>query len=133
MKNILLILFYLHTSIILGQEVYFSPMTEYLQTGQKEIINRTISIGEGTIIIKTETDSGYDIQSLKILEKKVKPETIPPIIIYDCTSPDGFYPTLLFVPQRKEVSEILVIQPSLVTGLDEHFRFYIENKENLIH
>ena len=116
---------------ILGQEIYFSPMTEYLQTGQKEIINRTISIGEGTIIIKTETDSGYDIQTLKVLEKKVKHETTPPIIIYDCTSPDGFYPTLLFVPQRKEILEILVIQPSLVTGLDEHYRFHIAVNEGV--
>ena len=104
-------------------------MTENLQTGQKEIINRTITIGKETIIIKTQTSDGLDIQTLKILEKKVNQETIPPIVIYDCTSPDGAYPTLLFIPQREKITEILIIQPSIVDGRDEHFRFYIEAEE----
>lgn len=52
-------------------------MTENLKTGQKEIINRTISIGKEMIVIKTESNTGYDFQTLKILEKKVNQETIP--------------------------------------------------------
>jgi len=58
-------------------------------------------------------------------------ETNPPILIYDCTSPDGVCPTLIFIPQRKIITEILAIQPSLVDGSDEHFRFHIETRENL--
>lgn len=126
MKIVVSIILLLSTTLLMGQEVYLSPMTENLQTGQKEIINRTISIGEETIVIKTDTDFGYDVQTLKILSKKIKPKTKPPILIYECTSPDGIYPTLLLVPQRKDITEILVIQPSLVTDLDEHYRFYIE-------
>lgn len=72
MKIVVSIFLFLSTTLIMGQEVYFSPMTENLQTGQKEIIKRTISIGEETIVIKTETDFGYDVQTLKILSKKVK-------------------------------------------------------------
>jgi len=129
MKFILPIIFLFYTSFCLGQEIYHSPMTENLQTGQKEIIKRTITIGEETIVIKSETPVGLDIQTLKILEKKVNQEPIPPIIIYDCISPDGIYPTLLFIPQRKSISEILIIQPSIVDGSDEHFRFYIDKEE----
>ena len=129
MKFILPIIFLFYTSFCLGQEIYHSPMTENLQTGQKEIIKRTITIGEETIVIKTKTPEGLDVQTLKIIKKKVNQETIPPIVIYDCTSPDGVYPTLIFIPQREIISEILVIQPSLVDGNDEHFRFYIEDEE----
>ncbi len=132
MKIILPIVIFLYTSFLLGQEVYYSPVTENLQTGEKKIISRKISIGTQTIVIKTDTDSGYDIQTLKILEKKVNQETSPSIIIYDCTSPDGVYPTLIFIPQRKIITEILAIQPSLVDGSEEHFRFYIESEENHI-
>ena len=130
MKNIILIIFFLSLNAF-GQEVYFSPLTENLQTGQKELINRTITIDAGSIIIRTETKEGIDIQGLKILERKLNRETNPPILIYDCTSPDGVYPTLIFIPQRKIITEILAIQPSLVDGSDEHFRFYIETAENL--
>ena len=130
MKNIILIIFFLSLNAF-GQEVYFSPLTENLQTGQKELINRTITIDAGSIIIKTVTEDGVDIQGLKILERKLNRETNPPILIYDCTSSDGVYPTLIFIPQRKIITEILAIQPSLVDGSDEHFRFHIETRENL--
>jgi len=130
MKNIILIIFLLSLNAF-GQEVYFSPLTENLQTGQKELINRTITIDAGSIIIRTEIEKGIDIQVLKILERKLNRETSPPILNYDCTSPDEVYPTLIFIPQRKIITEILAIQPSLVDGSDEHFRFHIETKENL--
>lgn len=131
MKYSILIISFFISSLCSGQEIYFSPLTENLQTGNKESVNRTITIGQGQIIIKTEMNVGYDIQELKILEKKLNQETSPPILIYDCTSPDGVYPTLIFIPQRKIITEILAIQPSLVDGSDEHFRFHIETKENL--
>lgn len=132
MKNIILIIFLFSLNAI-GQEVYFSPLTENLQTGQKELINRTITIDAGSIIIKTEAEEGVDIQVLKILERKFNRDTNPPILIYDCTSPDGIYPTIILIPQRKITAEILAIQPSLIDGLDEQFRFHIEIKENLSH
>lgn len=104
-------------------------MTENLKTGEKELINRTIHIGNGIILIKTHTPEGLDVQTLKVVEKKVNQETQPPIIIYDCTSADDVYPTRIFIPLQEQISEILVIQPSLIDGSDEHFRFYIEAKE----
>ncbi len=130
MKNLILLTFFLSLTTY-GQKVYFSPLTENLQTGQKELINRTIAIDEGSIIIKTEIEEGFDIQVLKMLEREFKRETNPPILIYDCISPDGVYPTIIFIPQRKIITEILAIQPSLVDGSDEHFRFHIESRENL--
>ena len=131
MKTLVSIFILLLSFNVSGQETYFSPLTEHLKTGQKEQINRTIQIDEGLITIKTELTEGYDIQTLKILEKKLNSETNPPILIYDCTSPDGVYPTLLFIPQGEIISEILIIQPSIVDGTDDHFRLHIETREKL--
>ena len=128
MKSLITFLLILISYNASGQEVYFSPLTEHLKTSQKELINRTITIDKDLITIKTEIPEGYDIQTLKILEKKLNSETNPPILIYDCTSPDGVYPTLLFIPQREIISEILIIQPSLIDGTDEHFSFHLESK-----
>lgn len=133
MKIILSILIFILSFNVSGQEIYFSPLTEHLKTGHKELINRTIQIDKGSIIIKTEIPEGYDIQTLKILMKKLNSETNPPILIYDCTSPDGIYPTLLFIPQRELISEILIIQPSLLDGTDEHLRFHLETRESIFH
>lgn len=126
MKIVLAFIILFYTSSFLGQDTYYSPMTENLETGQKEIINRKISIGEETIVIQTETPEGSDVQTLKILKKRVNQETTPPITIYDCISSDGIYPSLLFVPQRKIPTEILIIQPSFTDDSDDHFRFYID-------
>ncbi|MDT0685580.1 hypothetical protein [Autumnicola psychrophila] len=76
-------------------------MTEYLNTGEKELINRTINIDENFIQIKTQTENGVDIQVLKIVESKLNRETKPPTIIYDCTSPDGVYPTTYLFLKKK--------------------------------
>lgn len=131
MKSLFIIITFFLTYSAFGQETYFSPLTENLKTGEKEIINRTITIQQSAIIIKTDTDNGYDIQTLKILEKEIENDTNPSTAIYDCTSPDGVYPTTILIPQKSIISEILVIQPSLVSDTDEHFRFHIEQKENL--
>lgn len=131
MKSLLIISTFFLTFLGFGQETYFSPLTENLKTGEVERINRTITIQQNAIIIKTDTDDGYDIQTLKILEKEIEKETKPSTAIYDCTSPDGVYPTTILIPQKSIISEILVIQPSLIEDSDENFRFHIEQKENL--
>ncbi|WP_034917697.1 hypothetical protein [Gillisia sp. CAL575] len=128
MKIVLAFIILFYTSSFLGQDIYYSPMTENLESGEKSIINRTITIEQETILIKTETNFGYDLQTLKILSKELK-QTIPPIMIYNCSSPDGVYPTILFIPQRKVTTEILIIQPSFTDDSDDHFRFYIDAEE----
>ena len=85
MRTLVSIFIFLLSYNVSGQETYFSPLTEHLKTGQKELINRTITIEEGSIIIKTEITEGYDIQTLKILDKKLNRETNPPMLIFDCT------------------------------------------------
>lgn len=125
MKIVLAFIILFYTSSFLGQDIYYSPMTENLESGEKLIINRIITIEHETIVIKTETKSKNDLQTLKILSKELK-QTIPPIMIYNCTSPDEVYPTVLFIPQRKVTTEILIIQPSFTNDSDDHFRFYID-------
>ena len=131
MKFTSLVLILLISFNVIGQETYFSPMTEYLNTGEKEWINRTITIEEDFIQIKTQIESGFDIQVLKILSKRLNQDTNPPILIYDCTSTDGVYPTLIFIPQREIVTEIIAIQPSLVDGSDENYRFHLNSTEEV--
>ena len=77
MKSLFIIITFFLTYSAFGQETYFSPLTENLKTGEKEIINRTITIQQSAIIIKTDTDNGYDIQTLKILEKEIENDTNP--------------------------------------------------------
>ena len=113
------------------EELELAP--EHLKTGVREVIDRTITIDKDLITIKTAIPEGYDIQTLKIVEKHLNNETIPPIVIYDCTSPDGVYPTLLFIPQREIISEILIIQPSLIDGKEEQFSFHLETRNSNTH
>ena len=133
MKTIFSILLLILSYNVTGQEIYYSPLTEHLKTGQKELINRTITIDKDVITIKTAISEGYDIQTLKIVEKQLNNDTNPPLLIYDCTSPDGIYPTILFIPQREIISEILIIQPSfLIEGEQEHFSFHLETRQKIL-
>lgn len=129
MKYSTLILLFFFTSFVYGQDSYNSWKTENLKSGESELINRTITIEKNRIIIRTEVKEGYDIQTLKVLNMRLNEETNPPTLIYACSSLDEVYPSLILIPQRKIITEILITQPSLANGSDEHFRFYIDTKD----
>lgn len=127
MKYLITILFTLLISLGYSQTYFESPITENLTTQQVEQIDRTITIGDKFIVIKTVIDSiSFDIQQLKINKIMEKVDNFGPNITYHCTSYDGRHPTTVIIYTEEKINEIHLIQPISNTEYIERYRFLID-------
>jgi len=128
MKQLLVIIGILMVSLVYGQTVYTSPLTENFNTQQIERVSRTITIGDKFIVIETTIDdNSSDIQQLEIKSIEHNIDDISGNSVYHCTSYDGVYPTLIIVYKEPDdsVQEIRAIQPLKDGSGDETFRFLL--------
>lgn len=109
--GLLLFLFVVNTSS--GQQVFTSPFTQHLPSGQVEEIQRTIMMNDEKIVITTITEDGKDIQTLMVQEQEQNFDNHGSNVVYSCTSKDGKYPTLFILYNDTDAPHITVLQPSI--------------------
>lgn len=123
-------LFFIVTLIALvgqSQTTYTSPYTENLTNQQLEQINRTITIGDKFIVIKTDIDSiTSDLQQLEIKEVTRTRDMFGFNITYNCSSYDGRYPSKIKFYIAEKIHEIHLIQPVIDGDGNERYRFLID-------
>ncbi len=127
MKYLITILFGLIASLGYSQTHFVSPVTENLSNQQVEQINRTITIGEKFVVLKTVIDdSTSDIQQLEIKEITKMRDKFGFNITYRCSSYDGLYPSQVKVYLEEKIKEIHLIQPVINGEGNERYRFLID-------
>jgi hypothetical protein len=126
MKTILLIILFVSTvHSSWGQKVYTSPFSVHQTTQIVERIPRTITITDSQITIESIINKRMtDIQIMIIQTKEVSYENNIKSDVYQCTSPDGMYPSTVIIEENP--GHITVLQPSLNEGQMEEYRLMLE-------
>lgn len=107
------------------QEVYKSSHSLHVPTGIVENISRVITVGEKQIQI--ESDAGndlIDVQTMVILSKELNYDDFTSFKVYQCTSEDGIYPSLVIIEENPVY--ISVVQPNRISGEEEVYRLFLE-------
>ena len=125
MKTILLIILFVSTFHSWGQKVYTSPFSVHQTTQIVERIPRIITITDLQITIESIINERMtDIQIMIIRTREVSYENNTKSDVYQCTSPDGVYPSTVFIEENP--GYITVIQPSLNEDQLEEYRLMLE-------
>jgi hypothetical protein len=125
MKTILLIILFSSTFHFWGQKVYTSPFSVHQTTQIVEKIPRTIIITDSQITIESIINERMtDIQIMIIRTKEVSYDNNTKSDVYQCTSPDGVYPSTVIIEENP--GYITVIQPSLIADQMEEYRLMLE-------
>lgn len=109
-----------------GQQIFYSPYSIHIPTGTTETISRVIKIDNNQIRIESDAVNDLtDIQILVIQSKVINRDDYISFTIYQCTSEDGVYPSVVIIEENP--SFITVIQPRSINPLDgEEFRLVLE-------
>lgn len=125
MRYWIIIIVFLISDLGWTQEVYISPYSLHVPTGIVEHIPRVINLSEKLIQIESEAGNDLiDVQTMVILSKKVNYDDFTSYRIYECSSEDGLYPSLVIIEENP--AYIRVIQPSRFTGEEEEYRLFLE-------
>ncbi len=125
MKTILLIILFVFTFNSWGQKVYKSPYSIHQPTQTVENFPRTITITDAQITIESIVNERMtDIQIMIIRTKEVSYDNNTKSDVYQCTSPDGVYPSTVIIEENP--GYITVIQPSQNEDQLEEYRLMLE-------
>jgi len=83
-----------------GQQILYSPYSIYVPTGTIETISRVIKIDYNQIRIESDAGKGLtDIQIMIIQSKEINSSDYINSTVYNCTSEDGKYPTVVIIEE----------------------------------
>ena len=119
------IIFILLSNLGFSQEVFRSSHSLHVPSGIVEHIPRVITVGKKQILIESEAGNDLvDVQTMVILSEELNYDDFTSFKVYQCTSEDGIYPSLVIIEENP--AYISVIQPSRFTGEEEEYRLILE-------
>jgi hypothetical protein len=127
MKTLCLI-FLLIPSSFLGQEVYYSPITETFPNifeSEFKKINRRIVFEANEVTIVTETKQGKDIEVLNIQEIQIVDDKL----VLLCLNRSKQKITISIPEEREQLMFIDYYYRSLKTGEEIQLRFHVEEMQ----
>ena len=124
MKRWIIIFLILYCHIGFAQDVFHSPYSLHVPTGIVEHIPRIIKISEKYIQIESEAGNDMiDVQRMVILSRELNYDDYTSFHVYQCTSEDGIYPSLVIIEENPEY--ISVIQPNRFSWEEEEYRLFL--------